>query len=126
MIKQMKLKGTVTLNDNNTYTFRSKLHDGTQFEVQVLEHDFEANELFEWDKLTVDGWLFVQQEAQQDNRCYLTLPKPSLQHGKQVLVHQYQLMPRNATLADFRPQRQGGKKAAEPVAETAPSNNTED
>jgi exosome complex RNA-binding protein Rrp4 len=57
----------------------------------------------------VDGWLHVVQEAQQDTRCYLTLPKPSLQHGRQILAHVLSLMPRVTSINDFKPQKMGGK-----------------
>lgn len=79
------------------------MHDETPFSMVVAEHDVELNDEFTSEKSTVDGWLFVTQEAQQDTRCYLTLPKPTLQFGKQVVVHELQLMPLNAKIEDFRP-----------------------
>jgi hypothetical protein len=111
----MKLKGRIRLNMDRTLTFISTLHDGTPIELQVDVYDIEQNDPFLDDRLTVDGWLFVVQEAKQDNRCYLTLPKPSLQFGKQVIVHELQLMPVGAILNDFKPQKQGGKKIVKPV-----------
>jgi hypothetical protein len=111
----MKLKGRIRLNMDRTLTFISTLHDGTPIELQVDVYDIEQNDPFLDNRLTVDGWLFVVQEAKQGNRCYLTLPKPSLQFGKQVIVHELQLMPVGATLNDFKPQKQGGKKVLKPV-----------
>jgi hypothetical protein len=95
---------------DGTYTFVSKLYDGTLFELTVGEYDFEQNDEFQPNRMTVDGWLFVIEEAKQDTRSYLTLPKPTLQYGRQIIVHEFQLMPVGATLADFKPQKMGGKK----------------
>lgn len=104
MIKPMKLKGIIQ-KDNDALTFHGTLHDNSPFSVNISEHDVVLNEPFTHEKNRVDGWLFIQQEAQQDNRVYVTLPKPSLQHGHHVLVHEYQLMPREASLADFGAQK---------------------
>ena len=109
MTKQVKLKGQVRLSEDGFMSFHGTLHDGTPFSMRVTEHDVELNDVLHYGNKQVDGWLFVVQEAKQDTRCYLTLPKPTINFGKQILVHEYQLMPRNATLADFRPQTQGGK-----------------
>ena len=107
MVKSVKLRGKLKLEANNTVTFMSTIHDGTPFSLTVFNHDYEQNEEFTDEKNLVDGWLFVIQEAQQDKRCYLTLPRPSIVHDKQILVHEFQLMPRSASIADFRPQTQG-------------------
>lgn len=110
MVKLMKLKGQVRLNMDRSYTFIGKLYDQTQFDVEnVTIHDFETIDEFEPNKYTVDGWLYVVQEAKQDTRVYLTLPKPSITHGKQILVNELQLMPRSASINDFKPQKMGGK-----------------
>lgn len=101
MIKPMKLKGYVQQEKDSTLTFHSTLHDNSPFEIKVSEHNVQMNQPFRKDRTRVEGWLFIQQEAQQDNRVYITLPAPSLQHGHHILVHEYQLMPREATLADF-------------------------
>lgn len=106
MVKAMKLKGQIRLNkDDGTVSFLGKLIDGTQFECKVCMHDYEQNEYFAPRKYTVDGWLYVVQEAQQHNRCYLTLPKPSIQHGKQILVDELQLQPRGIKISDFKPKK---------------------
>lgn len=99
----MKLKGRVLKESNGLLTFSSKMHDETPFSMQIDEHDVQLNDEFNSDRNTVDGWLFVVQEAQQDTRCYLTLPKATLQFGKQVVVKDFQLMPLNATLESFNP-----------------------
>jgi len=112
MVKSVKLRGKLKLEANDSVTFMSTIHDGTPFSLTVFNHDYEQNEEFTEDKKVVNGWLYVIQEAQQDKRCYLTLPKPSITYGKQIVVHELQLMPRNASIADFRPQTQGGKTAS--------------
>jgi len=109
MIRPMKLKGRIVLNDDATMTFRSTLYDGTQFSLTVTEHDIQKNVSFRHDRRTVDGWLYVQQESQQDTRVYLTLPKPTVEFGKQILVNEVQLMPRQSSAADF-----GAKKKKAP------------
>ena len=83
MVKLMKLKGQVQLNLNRTYTFISKLYDGTPFTVEaVTMHDFEICDEFEPNKYTVDGWLYVVQEAKQESKVFLTLPKSNINYGK--------------------------------------------
>lgn len=104
----MKLRGRLRLNMNRTITFVGNVYDGTSFECNVDIHDFHQNEEFVPDRYVVDGWLYVTQEAKQGDRCYLTLPKPSLQFGKQVLVNELQLMPMHVSIEDFNPQRMGG------------------
>lgn len=100
-VKDMKLRGTIYLEDDLTFTFRGEQFDHTPFSLMVDQFDVERNEEFLPSRRTVSGWLFVQQEAQQGDRVYLTLPKPTIQFGKQVVVSALNLMPRNATLADF-------------------------
>lgn len=127
MIRPMKLRGRIVLNDDATMTFRSTLYDDTPFSLTVTEHDIEKNAIFRTDRRTVDGWLYVQQESQQDTRVYLTLPKPTLEYGKQILVNELQLMPRQTSLADFRPEKKKAKKstkkktAKKKVVEDSPS-----
>lgn len=105
MIKQMKLKCRLRLEDDRSVTAVAKMHDGTSFEISnVNEHEAVPNENYLADRRTVDGWLFVIQEAKQGDRCYLTLPKPSLTHGKQVIVQELDLMPAHVSLKDFNPQ----------------------
>ena len=101
MSKEMKLKGYIMLENNRSLTFTGEMCDHTQFSITVDQFDIELNEDFLPSRRRVRGWLYVTQEAQQGSRVYLTLPKPSLQFGKQVTVSEFQLMPRNATLADF-------------------------
>lgn len=113
MVKQVKLRGQVRLNMDRTFTFLGKLYDGTQFECTVDIHDFELADDFEPGRYTVDGWLFVVQEAQQADRCYLTIPKPSIVYGRQILVNELQLMPRVASINDFKPQKIGGGKVTQ-------------
>jgi len=104
-----KLKGTIRSEADGSMTFFGHMHDKTEFSLRVTENDVEKNDPFSKEQTTVNGWLFVIQEAQQDSRCYLTLPKPSIKHGKQVVVHEYSLMPRHASINDFKPKRQHGK-----------------
>lgn len=101
MMRAMKLRGIVQLEKDRSLTFHSNLYDGAPFSVKVSQFDIETNEPFKPSKMRVDGWLFVQQEAQQNDVVYLTMPKPSIQHGHQITVKDIQLMPRDASLADF-------------------------
>jgi hypothetical protein len=102
MMRAMKLRGIVQLEADRSLTFHSTLYDGSPVSLKVGQFDIETNEPFKPSKMRVDGWLFVQQEAQQNDVCYLTMPKPSLQHGHQITVKDIQLMPRDATIDDFR------------------------
>lgn len=108
MVKQMRLKGQVRLNMDHTFDFMSTLYDGTPFEIRVAGHDIDLMDDFTPGNYVVDGWLYVIQEGQQENRCYCTLPKPSIVHGRQVLVRDLQLQPRMLSIDDFRPQTVGG------------------
>lgn len=121
MQKKMKLKGRVLKGADGSLTFSSTMHDGTPFNMPVTEYDIETNDAFEPDRMTVDGWLFVVQEAQQDTRCYLTLPKASLQFGRQVVVQDLQLMPLNASIASFNPKTSKGVVPIEIQAATNPA-----
>ena len=73
-----KLRGTITLEQNRTMKFHSSLYDGTPFDLTVDQFDVQVNEDFRPSRTTVMGFLFVQQEAQQGDICYLTLPKPNI------------------------------------------------
>ncbi len=104
-VKEMKLQGQITLENDHSMTFSGVFYDSTPFSLRVDQFDVERNEEFLPSRRTVNGWLYVQQEAQQADRVYLTLPKPTIQFGKQVVVRDLQLMPRSATIADFHPQK---------------------
>ena len=101
MVKPMKLKGRIRFETDRTLVFYGQLYDRTPFSLRVDQFDVEMNEPFLPSKMTVDGWLFVQQESRQDTRVYITLPKPTIQFGHHILVHHLELMPLNATIDDF-------------------------
>lgn len=116
MMRPVKLRGRVYLENNRTLTFHSTTFDETPFHLTVDQFDVELNESFTPKKRWVDGWLFVQQEAQQGSVCYLTLPKPTIVHGHQISVRDFQLMPINASIEDFKkPVPQGTKLPAPDV-----------
>ncbi|GAG24076.1 unnamed protein product [marine sediment metagenome] len=119
MRKQMKLRGTVTLEDDRSLTFRGNLFDETPFDLIVDKHDVHTNDDFRPTKRTVMGWMYVVQESKQGSRCALTLPKPTLQYGRQVTVRELDLMPRDVSIEDFIRPVIGKKQAAvikKPVA----------
>lgn len=105
MMKEMKLQGRITLENDHSLTFSSTLYDSTPFSLRVDQFDVERNDEFLASRRMVDGWLYVTQEAKQGDRVYLTLPKPTIQFGKQIVVRDLQLMPRSVSLADFHPQK---------------------
>lgn len=113
MVKQMKLRGDIRLENGHKF-FHGPICDGDTFSIHVYDHDVELNEPFTEDKKQVAGWLYVIQEAQQNDSCYLTLPQASIRFGRQITVSELYLMPRNATLADFNPQKQGKNAPVEP------------
>jgi len=100
-VQSMKMRGTISLNLDRSMTFRSKLYDGTPFELTVSKHDVQLNESFLPSKMTVSGFLYVVKESQQADRCYLTLPKPTIQFGRQITVSEFDLMPPGLTVDDF-------------------------
>jgi hypothetical protein len=110
MIAAKKLTGTVSFEQDRSLKFHGTLYDGTPFDLKVDQFDVQLNEDFRPSRTTVTGFLFVQQEAQQGDICYLTLPKPSLVYGKQLTVKEIQLMPRDVTIDSFGPQKTPSKK----------------
>ena len=93
------------MGNDLSLTFHGTLLDGTQFDLQVDQFDVQLNEDFRPSRTTVMGFLFVQQEAQQGDICYLTLPKPNIIYGKQITVSSLQLMDRNITIEAFNPKK---------------------
>ncbi len=106
MRKSLKLKGRIQ-SKNDQLFFTGIMHDGTtEFKLRVDDpHQVELNEGFSETQDTVDGWLMVEQEGQQDHRCYLTLPFPAENFGRQVVVKDVQLMSRSASLMSFNPKK---------------------
>lgn len=96
----MKLKGRMRL-ENGHMVATCKLFDGGTFKVRAPEHTYGLNDDFQADRDIVDGWVEVTQEGQQGNACYISLPTPSLVHGKNVTVHEYEMFPFNTTLQDY-------------------------
>ena len=74
MRKLMKLRGRIKKQDKLQY-FQGFLLDGTPFDLMVGEHDIESSDPTQDES---DGYLFVTMEGKQDDKCYLTLPKPSI------------------------------------------------
>lgn len=101
--KPMKLRCKIALENDHTFTAHARMFDGTPFKLIVAEYDFKLNEDFLPSKRTVDGWLYVQQESQQHDRVYVTLPKATIEHGHHLVVSQLDLMPRQASIDDFKP-----------------------
>ena len=127
MYRPMKLRGRIYLEDDRKLTFHSMLHDEQTFSMPVDQFDVELNTPFLPSQRWVDGWLFVQQEAQQGSVVYLTLPKPTIAHGKQISVKDLQLMPRYSSIDDFKKPSLVGAKTPAPTANTpAPESVVED
>ena len=106
MVVDLKLWGHIT-QENGMLKFHSNLYDGTEFSLNVDKNDVQLNESLE-NSHRVSGFLFVRQEAKQGDICYLTLPKPTLNYGKQISVKEHQLMPRKMSIEDFNPQNKNG------------------
>ena len=120
MYRPMKLRGRIYLEDDRKLTFHSTLYDAQPFSMPVDQFDVELNTPFLPSNRWVDGWLFVQQEAQQGSVVYLTLPKPTIAHGKQISVRDLQLMPRYGSIDDFKKKIIGQKIPAPVVSVPAP------
>jgi hypothetical protein len=101
MATAMKMQCKVR-SENGLLFAMGSLFDNTPFELQVDQHDVILNEELT-DGSVVDGWLLVKQESQQEDRVYLTLPKPTINFGRQVVVSKYCLLPINVQLKDFNP-----------------------
>lgn len=104
MQKSMKLRGKIKLESDNMLSFHGEMFDGTPFSLNVDQFDVQLNEAFLPSKTTVDGFLFVVQEAEQGEVCYLTLPKPSITYGKHLSVKKHLLNSRHINIKDFNPQ----------------------
>lgn len=99
MEKEMMLNAYLR-RENGKIIARSQLHDGTQFSLTVGEHDVIFNEDVS-DGQEVTGFIFVTQMSAQDNRVYVRLPAPTIEYGKNILVHTLKLQPRNVRIEDF-------------------------
>lgn len=117
MYRPMKLRGRIYLEDDRKLTFHGQLYDDQPFSMPVDQFDVELNTAFLPSNRWVDGWLFVQQEAQQGSVVYLTLPKPVIAHGKQISVRDLQLMPRYSSINDFKKPSIAGIKTPAPKTE---------
>lgn len=102
MQKKMKLSGFVIFDENDVMVFHGKSYDGTQFSMYIEESDVELNDR-KSDEKQVGAWLIVTQEGQQHAQCHVTLPKPNLRFGNQVIVNELDLLPMNASIASFNP-----------------------
>lgn len=103
MIKKMRLKGRVKLNDQNKMVFIGNLYDNTQFSLLISEYDVQSNGNLDDKDHSIPAFLFVTQEAQQDNRCYVTLPQPDIRFGRHVMVHQSNLLQPCLKIENFNP-----------------------
>lgn len=103
MTKPMKLRGTVKLENNGRLTFHSTQADDSAFSVSVDQFDVQLNEEFLPSKITVEGFLFLTQNAEQHEICFCTMPKPSLTHGRNITVKKSMLSPRHISIKDFNP-----------------------
>ena len=119
MVAAKKLRGTITLQKDHSLRFNGSLYDKTPFELNVDPFDIQLTEEFMPSKTTVMGYLFVQQEAQQGDICYLTLPKPNIKFGRQITVNSIYLMDRHVTIEAFRPTKKTPpNKSSQPAEET--------
>lgn len=105
MKKSMKLRGRIYLEEDNSLRFSSTVYDGQSFDLRVTQFDVQMGGDFKPTKRHVDGFLFCDLEAQQGDVCYLTLPKPTLNYGRQITVKEHLLQPRSVTLEDFKPSK---------------------
>ena len=103
----MKLWGDIVKTPKG-FIFESNHCDGTFFSLPVFPDDVQI--AGEFVKGVAQGWLYVVQEGQQDVRCYITLPRPSLQFGKHITVNQSQLDSRATSVSDFKPRVIGKPK----------------
>lgn len=108
MKRNMKLQGRVFLEKDRTLRFESTIYDGQKFSLKVTQFDVALGGSFKPSKMYVDAHLFVVCEAQQGDVCYVTLPKPTIQHGRQVTIKEHLLQPRDVKLEDFKPEKKGG------------------
>lgn len=91
MIRKMNLKGKVNKNKNNL-TFDGVLYDGTPFSLGIIEADLDLNENLAENVQDFEALLKVDLLAQQDARCSITLPQPTLRYGHQITVNRQQLV----------------------------------
>jgi hypothetical protein len=117
MIRKMKLRGRVTSGPNGTLSFSSTLHDGTPVSLNVTDKDVQINEDFDQVTKSADAWLMVTQQAQQDYRCYIILPKPSLQFGKYITVKMSQLSAQTPIIEKLSAKLQKPEVVEEPKPE---------
>lgn len=83
------------------YKAFAKMDDGTEFIAKVAETDMQLNEPITEERKRVEGWMSVVQNGEHKGRVSITLPGPSLQHGYNVTVSKYDLLPINVSIGDF-------------------------
>jgi len=126
MKRAMKLKGRIHLQQDNSLRFESTVYDGQAFSLNVTQFDVQLGGAFKPSKRYVDGFLFCDCEAQQGDVCYLTLPKPTLNFGKQITVKEHLLQPRSAGIEDFKPTKRTPAALGAPIKNALPKVATED
>lgn len=104
MTKLMKLSCMISLSETpGMFRATSEMVDGTPFSVKVQPQDLIFNDQLTENRTTVDGWLFVEHVGEQNSKAAITLPAPSLEHGRNVVVSALKLMPRHVTIEMFHP-----------------------
>ena len=110
----MKLRG-VAIEASNGLIFQCTHFDGTPFCIPVSLEDVQLMGEFAQNKCHC--WLLVTQEGQQDVRCYIRMPRPSLQFGKFLTVHESQLDSLATSAKDYKPRVFGKSKTIAPVSQ---------
>lgn len=93
MIKQMRLRCRIRQTALDQYHCTSKVFDGLPFSFAANSIQVMLDEEITTEKPEVDGYAIVQQESQLHEAAYITLPQPSITHGRHLTVRALQLIP---------------------------------
>lgn len=103
MTKLMKVRSRIKpiADALGWYEVTSSHYDGTPFTVKVKANCVQLNEQPTEEHDTVDGFLYVEQVGQQEDKCSIVLPVASILYGKNVTVSDKNLLPQHVTLNHF-------------------------
>lgn len=92
MIKQMRLRCKIAIEDGQ-FLCTSQVFDGGSFSFKTDRLHVDLDEPITAEMPEVSGYAIVQQESQMHDAAYITLPHPSIVHGRHLTVKALQLIP---------------------------------
>ena len=98
----LRCKVSVSQETPSMYHICTAQFDGTPVNFKTSMHNVELSLPLTEEQPWVIGWVQVVQEAKQGARVAITLPSPTIEFGRNISVHEDQLMPLGVTIDHFR------------------------